>query len=106
MNRIKAREIAETITNEQIQQMFDNAKTNIKDWEKRSIVNKSFTIGTGWNILTKGFNIDSHIHILVKTNMVREFGEFLPEKLKPIKKERGELPAPIHQNPLFEDLIK
>lgn len=101
MNRKQAREIAKTITNEQLKEMFDNAESNIKDWEKTSIVNKSFTIGTAWNILTKGFKIDSHNHILAKTNMVREFGGFLPEQLKPIKKEKRKLPIPIHQDPIF-----
>ena len=34
MNRKQAREIAETITNKQIKQMFDTAKAKITDWTK------------------------------------------------------------------------
>lgn len=32
MNRTDARRIAETITNQQLKEMFDSAKENIKDW--------------------------------------------------------------------------
>jgi len=102
MNRKDARTIAETITNEQIQEMFDKAKDGIKDWSKRSIVNKGLTKGTAWNILTKDFDINYNYHILGKVNMVREFGDFLPEELKPPKKVKKELKPPVHQDPKFE----
>jgi hypothetical protein len=101
MNRYAAKVIAKTITNEQIQKMFAMAKESIKDWTVTSNVNKGMSRGAAWNILTKGFDVnDPHIHILAKTNMVREFGEFLPEELKPAKKQRRAY-APIHQEPIF-----
>jgi hypothetical protein len=100
MNRNDARKIAETITGEQIQTMFNNAKNGIKDWTKVSSVNKGLTKGTAWNILAKEFNPNVEHHILAKTNMVREFGEFLPDELKP-KKEKIEYGLPTHQNPIF-----
>lgn len=101
MNRKTAREIAETITNEQIKQMFDNAKAKIKDWTRTSLINKGITKGAAWNILAKDFNLEAKHHMLGKTNMVREFGEFLPDELKPKKKEKRQLPQPIHQDPIF-----
>jgi len=101
MNRKQARKIAETITNEQIKQMFDNAKAKIKDWTKTSLINKGMTKGVAWNILAKDFDLETKHHILVKTNMVREFGEFLPDELKPKKKEKRQFTQPTHQDPHF-----
>ena len=46
------------------------------------------TKGAAWNILAKEFDLEAKHHILGKTNMVREFGEFLPDELKPKKKEK------------------
>ena len=100
MNRKDARKIAETITNVQLQNMFNAAKKGIKDWTKVSSVNKGFTKGTGWNILAKGFDIKNECHILAKTNMVWEFGDFLPEELK-IKKVKKTYKEPRHQDPEF-----
>lgn len=100
MNKKSAREIAEKITNEQLQQMFDNAKQSISDWTEISKVNRGLTKGAAWNILAKDFKLDSKHHILAKTNMVREFGEYLSTDLKPVKKTKKDLP-PIHQNPIF-----
>lgn len=101
MNRNEARKIAETITNEQIKEMFDKAQSEIKDWSKVSTVNKGLTKGSAWNILTKGFKIDEDIHILAKTNMVREFGDFLPIELRIPKKTKRELKPPFHSEPIF-----
>ena len=101
MNRNDARKIAETITNEQIDDMFAEAKAKITDWTKTSLVNKGMTKGVVWNILAKDFDKTAKHHILAKTNMVREFGEFLPDRLKPKKKKRGNLKPPTHQEPFF-----
>jgi hypothetical protein len=100
MERSKARHIAETITNEQLKEMLDRAKENIKDWSKVSTVNKGITKGTAWNILGSNFDVSKEHHILTKTNMVREFGEFLSEDLKPKKKEKVKIIA-FHQDPKF-----
>lgn len=101
MNRKDARKIAETITNEQIQQMFEAAKAEIIDWTAVSSVNKGITKGVGWNILAKDFDVAANYHILAKTNMIREFGEFLPDELKPKKKVKKKQPPPTHQDPEF-----
>lgn len=100
MERYKAKLIAEKITNEQLQTMLDNAKNSIKDWTKVSCVNKGLTKGSAWNILGKDFDVSKEHHILAKRNMVREFGEFLPEELK-IKKIPKEKIIPFHQPPIF-----
>jgi len=101
MNRRQSREIAENITNEQIKQMFNNAKAKITDWTKVSLVNKGMTKGVAWNILAKDFDLETKHHIVAKTNMVREFGEFLPNELKPKKKEKRLFTEPTHQDPIF-----
>jgi len=101
MNRKAAREIAETISNEQIQQMFDSAKFKITEWTKTSSVNKGMTKGLAWNVLAKNFDLEVKHDILGKTNMVREFGDFLPDHLKPKKKSKVNLTRPTHQNPIF-----
>lgn len=104
MNKTDARKIAETITNEQLQAMFDNAKNGVKDWTEVSNVNKGITKGAGWNILAKNFDTDYTHHILAKTNMVREFGEYLPAELKLNKikyKNPKPIKLPVHQDPIF-----
>lgn len=100
MKRSDARVLAETITNEQLVQMLNNAKEGMTDWTEVSSVNKSFTKGVAWNILGANFDPDIQHHILAKTNMIREFGEFLPEELKPKKKKKEKI-VPFHQEPKF-----
>ena len=102
MNRNDARKIAETITNEQLREMFETAKVKITNWVKISNVNKGMTKGTSWNIFAKDFNVNVTHHILAKTNMIREFGEFLPEHLKPKKSNKQTSDKlPVHQDPKF-----
>lgn len=104
MNKSQARKIAEKITNQELLEMFENAKTGIKDWSKVSICNKSFSKGTAWNILTKGFDVNNRIHILGKTNMIREFGAFLPDHLKPKRIKKPKSPYLHDQKPNFEQI--
>ena len=86
MRRNDARNLANTITNQQLFDMLEKAKVEVKDWTKVSLVNKGLTKGTAWNILGKDFDVNKTHHVLAKANMIREFGEFLPEELKPKKK--------------------
>ena len=103
MNRTLAKKIAETITNEQLGQMFKSAKENIKDWTKVSSVNKGMTKGVAWNILAADFDPKHKYHILAKINMIREFGEFLPEELlKNPRKESSSCKPPVHQEPKLD----
>jgi len=82
MNRHDAKIIAETITNDQLQQMFDTAKANITNWHVISLVNKGMTKGHAWNILASNFDVNANHHNLAKINMIREFGDYLPDSLK------------------------
>ncbi len=107
MKRNEAKKIAETVTNLELKEMFLNAQNDIKDWAKTSTVNKGMTKGTAFNILSKGMGNDltKPIHILAKINMVREFGEYLPNYEKK-GKEKKELPKPVHQEPNFLDFTE
>lgn len=80
--------------------MMNNAKEKITDWTKVSIVNKSFTKGVAWNILCKDFDVNYNYHVLAKTNMIREFGDYLPEELKSKKVIKPKI-EPKHQDPIF-----
>jgi hypothetical protein len=102
MNRTDAKKIAETITNEELNEMFENAKANITDWTKVSNVNKGMSKGAAWNILASDFNIDMKYHNMARVNMVREFGEFLPNHLKPAKKTKTTSINVVHQEPRFK----
>ncbi|MCJ8293360.1 MAG: hypothetical protein MJK15_03045 [Colwellia sp.] len=103
MNKSNAKKIAEVITFDQLQVMFANAKNNVKDWHKISNVNHSLTIGTTWNIL---FTASTNPSIIKQksalTNMIWEFGDYLPEELLPkkgtIKKAKVKV---THQEPKF-----
>lgn len=99
MNRGDAKKIALTITNEELSVMFNNAKAGIQDWAKVSTVNKGITKGVAWNILADDFDINHKYHILSKTNMIREFGEYLPQYLKPVKKNKLTNNKIVHQEP-------
>ncbi len=67
------------------------------DWERQSRVNKGMTIGTTFNVLSK-CGVDSNTHILAKINMLREFGEYLPDYEPPAKKTKKNSSA-HHQEP-------
>lgn len=104
MNKSDAKRIAETITNEQLNQMFINAKEKITDWTVRSSVNKGCSKGAAWNILGRGFGINQKHHIMAKIIMIREFGDYLPPEMSPSKtsrKIRGGTTI-VHQDPIFD----
>lgn len=102
MHKSDARKIAEVITFEQLTKMFMNAKASIADWEEVSIVNKTITKGTAWNILYPALNPGVENHTLIVRNMIRELGEYLPEELKP-KKPLKDTPLVklVHEEPIF-----
>lgn len=101
MNKTNARKIAETITNEQLARMFEKAKTGIINWEATSVVNSGLTKGTAWNILYKCFNPDEQLSVCAKTNIVREFGEFIQDEFEIPKKRKKSSITPHHQDPDF-----
>jgi len=101
MNKRDAKEIAKTITNEQLAQMFDAAKNGIANWTKVSACNKGLSKGVAWNILAKNFDLEYNYHRIAKTNMVREFGDYLPEELKIAKVSKPKQEPPVHHDPEF-----
>jgi len=103
MNRPLARQIADVVSNDQLKQMFDNAKSSITNWTRASLCNKGISRGTAWNILAKDFDVKAEHHKLAKVNMIREFGEYLPYELKHRfdKKKKQKSWKPIHQEPIF-----
>jgi hypothetical protein len=100
MNKNTARKLAEIVTNEQLEEMFDEAKRRITDWTKQSNVNKGITKGTSWNILAQNFNKRINYSVLTKTNMIREFGEYLSTEIKPKQRVKKTLKL-VHQEPKF-----
>ena len=66
MNRTDAKLIAEKITNEELAEMFANAKANITDWTKVSSVNKGMSKGAAWNILASDFDVEKTYNNLAK----------------------------------------
>ncbi len=101
MNRKRARQIANTITNAELKTMLDTARAKIKDWQATATVNKGMTKGTAWNILGKGFDVAFDHHVLVKTNMLREFGDYYFKQAP--ERDETDRPIPVHQEPIFTD---
>lgn len=101
MNRTDAKKIAETITFEQLSNMFERAKNGIVDWEEVSSVNKGMTKGMAWNILYRGLDKGMTHRSLGIKNMIWEFGDYLDPELKPKKKVKREAVKAHHQDPVF-----
>lgn len=103
MNKTDAKRIAETITTDQLETMFERAKAGITSWEQVSAVNPGMTKGTVWNILSAGLKSigGPRTRTLAITNMVWEFGDFLDDSLKPAKKRCTPSAPPYHQQPNF-----
>ena len=101
MNRKEARQLAETVATEQLKEMFRRARASIQNWKAPSKINKSLTVGAVFNILT-ATDIEAHstnVALIAKTNMIREFGEFLPGYEKQKREKKKQLPLVYHQEP-------
>lgn len=88
MKRTTARLIAQSITNEQLQNMFHSAYEKMTDQENRSKVNPKITKRKAWEYMGKDFKLTGKYNTLAKTNMIREFGDYLPEEFKSLFKKR------------------
>lgn len=103
MNKITSTLIARTITNEQLLLMINNAKDSIKDWKEVSNVNQALSKGVAWNILCYEFDVNYEYPSIIKVNMIREFGEYLPDELKIPKKTNSKNKNLIyHEEPKFK----
>jgi hypothetical protein len=98
----EAKKIGREISQDDLGIMFDNAKKGVSDWGKPSRVNNSFSTGWAWNKFYKPFILGNLTHNLAKRNAVWEFGEFLPEELKPWRYVRNKSKTPVHhEEPIF-----
>lgn len=99
MKREYARQLAETSTTKEMQEMFFRARTGVKNWMARASVNKSMTIGYAFNLLSADIedapedkDWSTPGNALAGQNMILEFGEFHPRYVEPPKKKRRPLP--------------
>lgn len=102
MNKSNAKVIAETITRDQLEAMFQTAKESIGDWSAASSVNPSMSLGKVWNIMYPLFLANRPLQPAITTNMVWAFGDYLEVSLKPAKKKRPAPPSVYHEEPNFE----
>lgn len=102
MNKTDAKHIADIITNEGLFEMFETTRKTITDWTVPSVVNKGMSKGVAWNILASEFDVNIEHSHMSKVNMIREFGEFLPTYLTPMKKLKPIIKNFIHQEPKFK----
>lgn len=65
-----------------------------------SNMNKGITKEAAWNIIAVSFDVKKNHTQILKINMIREFGEFLPKELIPKDKKNVNI-KPIHQEPIF-----
>ena len=107
MTRGYAKKLAESVTNQELREMFYNAQRSLTQWggwEKVSKVNKSITKATAFNILSCGVDADDFleqkISPITKFNMIREFGEHLPNYQPEQTKSKPNIKI-IHHEPKF-----
>lgn len=101
MNRKEAKDLSLITLNSNLKMMFVNAAEKIIDWSEPSRVNKHLSKGFVFNLFLKSGNDYENLHDLVKLNMIFEFGEFLPNYEKPIKKKKQKITVVNHQKPDF-----
>lgn len=87
MTRSQAKELAFTVTPEQIKAMLLNAQNSIKDWTKASSLNKGLSLGKSFNIFSN-IEFNDKTHWLIKRNALVTFGDYLPGYVKPVKEKR------------------
>lgn len=107
MNKRLAKKLAETVTPEDLKKMFQNVQENFKEWQATSALNERATKGTIFNILTAGDDFEkSCASPQIRTNMIREFGDFLPPEVLPLKvpasKPQSTTRAQRHEEPKFK----
>jgi len=99
-----SKKLAETLPHDAFTRMLENVKNNISFWENPSRDDKGISRGIVWNLCAK--NYDSESSFYVKFQLLREFGEYLPEEYQPKIRGRKHNYNPIHQKPIFRDADK
>jgi len=96
MKKSEAKKLAKTVKAEDLKQMFVNARKGVTKWDEPSRLNKGLSRGTAFNVLVKCVHTKSEIGI---TNMLVEFGDWLPGYTPQVKQERKRT-NPVHQDPI------
>jgi hypothetical protein len=106
MTKKEAIEIAKTVTNDQLEEMFVEVMKHYGEyslWGETAKVNKGMTKGTAWNIFGKDFNPDLKYSNIAKCNMVREFGDCLPDNVRIKYPPKSDIIINVvHQEPDFD----
>ena len=109
MTKQEAKEIAKTITNDQLEDMFNDVMKHYGHnnmWGDTATINKSITKGTAWNIFAKDFNPEEKYSNIAKFNMVREFGDMLPDNIRIKTPPKGRVNINVvHQEPNFDKWV-
>lgn len=100
LKKCHCRELANTITTNELMDMIIKAKDNIINWEAPSRSNKSLSRGYHWNLFCKDFNIEGKYTELYKFRMLEEYGEYLEVKF--ITKGKQDITV-MHREPDFSN---
>lgn len=103
MNRDEAKKLAKQTTGEQVRQMLINARSTITDWSLPSRPNAGISLGAAFNIFSKidwpKYSTGDFSHVLIRTNAIWAFGEYLSDYFKPVKVKKNK-PTVAFQAPL------
>lgn len=106
LTKKQCRELADRITNDEILQMLESAKSNISNWSKPSNNSARISKGKIWNMLAANFDIDYPYSDLAKFKLLLEFGEYIPAHLREYKQPKfkaKEDKQVMHEEPIFEN---
>lgn len=101
MNKTEAKRWVDIVTLDELKLMFISAYNEISDWGETSTLNKGMSKGAVFNVLTKA-GIHQNMSNLVKINMIREFGEYLPNYKKSLTFKKPK-PKVYHEAPQMLD---
>jgi len=102
MNKKRAKEISETISNEALLHMLNVAMLTVTDWTKPSKANRGLSRGYLWNLFCKDFDVNETYKTIRKFRMVQEFGEFLPSQFQPNTNHKKQIRV-AHEEPDFKN---
>lgn len=105
MDKKSASEIATKTTIGQLESMLRVARATFKSWKAPSAVNKSLTKGYSfnvyWEMLMEYKEEEREVPFVGVRNMIHDFGDFLPDDVKPSGSSRSDYPDPWHQDPII-----
>ena len=101
-----AKQLAETITSEELLVMLERAKNNVPDWTVPSRCNKGISRGINWNFFCKDFSITEEYESIHKYRMLEEFGEYLDDNMKQPRVVTRKNKPPTHFSPEFDNFNK